>query len=409
MVIKAKSQEGMSFLSRHEQELSIKKRIDIISKAIVEVESQKRKFLEGWLKIKEKFAFPEDFKKHYNIIDAGLFKKSNPAKLSGKRIAAVDGSVLRETMLGVDLIASKATGVSFDFHESKPPLVKYFPDATDDNFNLFGVFRTVLSQEIDYYVNVERLLSELELVFQIVSSDPYIDLMIIDGPLYIPEIINTNELFFMKKYNKQITNTLIKILETCQKNRILLVGVIKDSIKNEHVSILGKILPFMLKEYPEISEMFELDFRKLINMFRDYDFFFRFLKEGERSFIKKIYPISMEKQGNSMSLFRKFLEENEMGIYAHHLKAVPMDVPLKLEFIAKNKSEIIREQAKKITSLIYPVSKIMVDYSEPSPQMEAHKRVKIPEQDFKTIINVIRQKTGYCSTLMPKRRERRPF
>ncbi|MBD3186026.1 hypothetical protein GF325_04275, partial [Candidatus Bathyarchaeota archaeon] len=150
---------------------SIKKRIDMVSKAILNIENEKRKFINIWLEAKNQFQFPTELINTYGLGDDGISYPVHDKQMSGLRVGAVDGSVLRESMLGIDLIASKARGVVFNFKKDTPPDVSYYPVETNSNFNLFGVFQGSSFREIEFYSNVERLLAELELVHQVIARE----------------------------------------------------------------------------------------------------------------------------------------------------------------------------------------------------------------------------------------------
>lgn len=404
-----KTEEDLDFLGErtHPQDF-LKKKIELISKAIMDIEKDKKKFMVVFHELKDTLSIPEEFKNHHLLFGDRLHEKLDLFPLSGMKIGAVDGSILRESMLGVDLIASKSRGVVFRFFKNKPPDVKYYPLMKDENFNLFGIFQGLNMQEIEIYSSVERILAELELVYEILRNETELDMMIIDGSLYIPEIISFHcENYYIKKYIERITKVLINIIKICKNNNTLLVGVVKDSIKRDLMHVIGKLIPYMMKDDATFKKFLEFDYRKVIKIFKDHDFFFRYLDEGERTLVLKSFP----KTDNFIPQvpFDRYLKSNELGIYSFLLKPVPMDIPLKVEFITRNEESTILKHGKQIASLLYPMSKIMIDYSEPSPQMEAHKRVKIPEQEFKIIVEMIRRKTGYCPTLLQKRRERKPF
>jgi len=395
------------FPARANPEETIKTKIDLIATTILKVEENKEKFVNAFNLVKAGFKIPPAFKIANNVADDTLVSTLSLQNPAGMRISAVDGSVLRESLIGVDLIASKARGVVFKFYARKPPVVKYFPQEKNENFNLYGIFQGSNSQDLESFANAERLLSELELVHDIISEESHLDMMIIDGSLFIPEIFNISENVYASKYSKQISDVLIKILKACNENDTLLVGVLKDSIKADFVNIIGKLIPACIDLHAPFKGFLDFDYRLAIQLFKDYDLFYRFLKEGERSFTCKTFP----KAANFVPAteFERYLKSNDLGLYSYMIKAVPMDIPLKIEFFARNEAASIANYVAKTSALLYPLSKINVDYSEPSPQMEAHKRVKIPEQDFKVIVDIIRQKTGFCSTMLQKRRERKPF
>lgn len=395
------------FQERANPEEALKTKINVIASTIMKVEENKTKFVNALALLKRNFVFPSAFKNGNLIIDNNLVARMALQNPAGIRIGAVDGSVLRESLVGADIIASKARGVAFRFYTKKPPVVKYFPREKNENFNLFGIFQGSNNQELEVFTNAERLLSELELVHSIISTESHLDMMIIDGSLFIPEIFNNKENLYANKYNSQISEILVKILKTCRENGTMLVGVIKDSAKMDFVNTIGKLIPTCMNSHPAFRSFLDFDYRQAIQVFKDYDLFFRYLKEGERSFAMKEFPRAEDFVPSTD--FERYLKNNDLALYTYIFKAVPMDIPLRVEFFAKNGPEEIKTIVERSSSLLYPLSKVNVDYSEPSPQMEAHKRVKIPEQDFKVIIETIRQRTGFCSTLMQKRRDRRPF
>jgi hypothetical protein len=395
------------FQERANPEEALRTKIDMISSTILKIEENKAKFANTLALLKPDFIFPTAFKKGNDIIDNTLVVNLALQNPAGMRIGAVDGSVLRESLIGADIIASKARGVVFRFYTKKPPVVKYFPREKNENFNLFGIFQGTNNQELESFTNAERLLSELELVHSIISTESHLDMMIIDGSLLIPEIFNGNENFYANKYSRQISEILIKILKVCRENDTMLVGVMKDSAKMDFGTIIGKLISVCMDSHPVCKKFLEFDYRQALQVFKDYELFFRFLKEGERTFAMKEFPRAEEFIPSTD--FERYLKNNDLALYTYIFKAVPMDIPLKVEFFAKNQPNGIKTIVERTSSLLYPLSKVNIDYSEPSPQMEAHKRVKIPEQDFKVIIEIMRQKTGFCSTLMQKRRDRRPF
>ncbi|MEX2680835.1 MAG: DNA double-strand break repair nuclease NurA [Candidatus Sigynarchaeota archaeon] len=395
------------FQDRVNPEETIKTKIDLIASTIVKVETNKAKFASILSKAKAAFHIPADIKKEYAINDdkiASSLTLQNPA---GMKIGAVDGSVLRDSLVGVDIIASKARGVVFKFYAKKSPIVKYYPQEKNENFNLFGIFQNTNTHDLESFTNAERLLSELELVHAIMSAEPHLDMMIIDGSLFLPEIFSSSENYYASRYNKQISEILEQILETSKAHGTIVVGVVKDSIKADFAGIIAKLIPACMGTFPVFKDFLAFDYRQTIQVFKDYDLFYRILLEGERSFSMRTFPRTAAFV--PATEFDKYLKDHDLGLYSYMFKAVPMDIPLKVEFFSRSDPAVVASLVEKTSALLYPLSKINVDYSEPSPQMEAHKRVRIPEQDFKIIVDIIRQKTGFCSTMLQKRRERKPF
>nr|MDO8116627.1 DNA double-strand break repair nuclease NurA [Candidatus Sigynarchaeota archaeon] len=206
---------------------------------------------------------------------------------------------------------------------------------------------------------------------------------------------------------RRLTELLIDIINTCEENGTMLVGVVKDSTRAEHAAILRHLIPVAAKDDKAFEPFLQFDYPQALELMKDYDFFFRFLEQGERSFVLKSHPKGSEFIPSN--LFERYLKVKNIGLYSYLIKPVPLDMPLRVEIFAPNDPKVVKKHVTRSSSMLYPLSSIVFDYSEPSPQLEAHKRVKIQEQDFKILIDVLRRKTNYCSTMLQKRRERRPL
>lgn len=395
------------FQDRSNPDDTIKDKIAIIASTVVQLEREKERFAATWEGIKASFTFPRDFNELRGVLDETLSTTVPMLGLSGMKIGSVDGSILRECMLGVDLIASKARGVVFRFYSKRPPVVRYFPQEPNENFNLLGVFQGANLQEIDAYANAERLLCELELVRKILQQEPALDMMIIDGTLHIPDLFKTTDNHAIQAQIKRITELLIDIINASEANHTLLVGVTKDSSRADHLNVLRALIPARLQEDERFRAFMEMDTKQMFAVFKDYDFFYRILQEGERGFAIRSVPRVSDGPGKPRTMFEKFLHVKGLALHSYLLKAAQMDVPLKIELFAS--PETARPRVVRSSSLLRPMSRIMIDYSEPSPQVEAHKRVKISEQDFSIIVDMVRQQAGYCTSVMQQRRNRRPI
>ncbi len=386
---------------------SLKDKIDEIAVKIIQIETQKQCLVSSFKEIKASFTFPDAFMDNYHVLDKTLFEAIPLNPPAGIQIAAVDGSILRESMLGVDIVASKARGAVFKFYSRRPPVVAYYPREHNANFNVQCFFTRSSLSELEFYTNAERLCIELELVHEILKTEPGLHLMIVDGSLLIPEVFTPSRDQYAEQYCRRLTELMIDIINTCEENGTVLVGVVKDSTRSEHASLLRHLIPIAAKDDKTFEPFLQFDYPNVLELMKDYDFFYRFLDQGERSFALKSHPKATDFIPSN--LFERFLKVKDLGLYSYLLKPVPLDVPLRVEFFAPNDPAIVKKHVTRSSSMLYPLSSIVFNYSEPSPQMEAHKRVKIQEQDFKILIDVLRRKTGYCSTMLQKRRERKPL
>ena len=183
-----------------------------------------------------------------------------------------------------------------------------------------------------------------------------------------------------------------------------LVGIVKDSRSTRVASIMGDILPHVVRK-PEIFEMMQgVDYRWLLKISRDCDLLDTFLEEGERSFAFR-YSSELLLNANASG---DGLSDWASSIWVTYLKTARDDLPIRIEFLSDNDDQST-EKLDKALSAILPLSSQHPEYGIPTPILEADARAKITANEARLIIDRLMALSGITYLTLEKRRSRNPF
>jgi hypothetical protein len=335
------------------------------------------------------------------IIEPDFIYEAKSQDLLGMQVIGIDGSIVSKSLHGVDLILSRAVAVLFKFKKEKPA-VQYFPNISPKP-NLIFNFDLFTAPESDIFNSLQRLQEEIQVAIDVTMRNP--DIILLDGsivPLALDKPPASSSL--RQKYFDVIEKFEI-LYQKCLERGILLAGIIKDTRSTRFMQLLGKILPTLIMKVPELQKIRDLDYRPLIQQTKDTTFLYRFLKPGERTFTFK-YAESATKH----AILRDFTKQDwSEKIYSCYLKPVQFDLPTKIEFLAPLNPV---KYAKRITSVILPISNQHAEFGVPSVLIEADARARLFENDLeyvhKSLSHAVRT-SGFSTLLMKLRRDKRPF
>ncbi|NVM31119.1 MAG: DNA double-strand break repair nuclease NurA [Candidatus Helarchaeota archaeon] len=338
---------------------------------------------------------------YQDIIEREFIHEVRPADLHGMQIVGIDGSIISKSLHGVDLMLTRAVAVLFKMQKEKP-VVQYFPNVAPNPklvFNL-DIFSGL---EIDILNSLARIEEEIQLAIEMAPRNP--DVILLDGSI-IPLILDKppSSSALNQKY-VDIIGKYEELFEKCLEHDVLLAGVIKDTRSTRFMHILGKVLPVLISKIPELQGVREIDYRPIIHQTLDATFLFRFLEPGERSFTFK-YSESASKH----AILKDFTKRDwsEM-IFSFYLKPVQFDLPTKVEFLAPLNPI---KYAKRIASVILPISNQHAEYGVPSVLIEADARARLFENDLDYVYDSLSHAvstSGFSTLLMKLRRDKRPF
>jgi hypothetical protein len=371
-----------------------------IVKKLKEFERDKEMFsmlLRGGLEQIDLDAFPK--LKEDGIIERKLVKKVEPTNLAGLRIAGIDGGVVSRFYHAIDIILTKAIAVIFDFEEK--PVVRYYP-ADVPPLNVLVNYIPVSRTEIETSSSLERAIEEVKTAIGVVDYAK-IDILCMDGSIYPQQydafVTSTSAI---ASRGELLTKFYEKLYEKCIERGTLLVGVVEDSRSTRFAQILSEILPSLIKKFPQLFELLQIDYRRIIKQIRDTDLLYRVLETRERTGCYQLIP------SNAKKAISRIAPNWRQNIFAFYLKAVDYDQPTRIEFL--NPEHLSpADAADKISSVLYPLSSHHRQYGIPSVLIEADARAKLKDWDLDFIYAQLIEKIGHSPSLLRLRRERRPF
>lgn len=377
----------------------------LLSKLVEEIEHievTREQFGEVLRKIRNKIDLGKFPAVSSNIVDKQFYTKIEPTTLSGLRIAGVDGGLVRKRFRSMDLILTRSIAVIFQFGPEDGPAVDFYPDAFPEP-KVSPLMLTLSSIELDQLASLERMATELRVTLSVLEEF-HTNLILLDGSLfYHPRDRPQTGSIVYEKF-QEVLSLYKQLYHKARKKGTTLVGIVKDSRSTRVATIMGEILPHIVRK-PEVFEMMQgVDYRWLLKISRDCDLLDTFLQEGERSFV---FRYSSELNFNTNSP-KDDLSTWASQIWVTYLKTARDDLPLRVEFLSAE-DELVTDKLDKALSAILPLSSQHPEYGIPTPILEADARAKITANETRLIIDRLMALSGLTYMTLEKRRSRNPF
>jgi hypothetical protein len=336
-----------------------------------------------------------------DAVETQFSKKIEPTDLSGLRIAGVDGGLIRRRFRSIDLILTRGVAVVFQFGPEEGPSVDFFPSAFPEPA-IRPVMLTLPGPELDQLASLERIAAELRVTLSVLD-EYHVDLVLVDGSLfYHPRDRPSVGSAVYEKFQEVIA-LYRQLYHKAREKSTILVGVVKDSRSTRIVSILGDVLPHILRN-PSVFEMMQgVDYRWLLKFSRDCDLLDTFLEEGERTFAFK-YSAELIQNTNTLS---DDLSRWASSIWVTYLKTARDDLPIRIEILVDDSNGAA--QVDKALSVILPLSWQHPEYGIPTPVLEADARARISNNETQLIVDRLMALSGLTYTTLERRRSRNPF
>jgi hypothetical protein len=329
--------------------------------------------------------------------------KIEPTSLSGLRIAGIDGGLVRKRFQSMDLILTRGIAVIFNFGPERGPTVEFYPDPFPEP-SVKPVILSLSGPELDQIASLERIATELRVTLAILD-EYHTDLILVDGSLFHHPRDRPQPGSVAYEKFQEVLALYKQLYNKATKKRTIIVGIIKDSRSSRIVSILGDILPHILRN-PSISELMQgVDYRWLLKISRDSDLLDTFLQEGERTFAFR-YTAELAHNTNFLS---DEISNWASSIWVTYLKTARDDLPLRIEILSRKEDEELITQLNKALSAILPLSSQHPEYGLPTPIVEADARARISSNETSLIIDRLMALSGLTYSKLEKRRSRNPF
>jgi hypothetical protein len=377
----------------------------LLSKLVEEIEHievTRERFGEVLRKVRNKIDLGKFPAVASNIIDRQFYTKIEPTSLSGLRIAGVDGGLVRKRFRSMDLVLTRGIAVIFQFGPEDGPIVDFYPDAFPEP-KISPLMLTLSSIELEQLASLERIAAELRVTLSVLEEF-HTDLILLDGSLfYHPRDRPQTGSIVFEKF-QEVLSLYKQLYHKARKKGTTLVGIVKDSRSTRVATIMGEILPHIVRK-PAIFEMMQgVDYRWLLKISRDCDLLDTFLEEGERSFAFR-YSSELHLNTNSSDDLSTWTS----SIWVTYLKTARDDLPVRIEFLAAEDDSTITDKLDKALSAILPLSSQHPEYGIPTPILEADARAKITANETRLIIDRLMALSGLTYMTLEKRRSRNPF
>ncbi len=315
--------------------------------------------------------------------EAELKSRVSPDTLSGVKVAAVDGGLVKKSLHAFDCVLVRSAGVCFHYAHGTISKVEYHPSKMPPSVP--EIFESLSDTDLTSFSHILRMHSEVETsIASIERFRP--DMLLFDGPLVPHYTIRPAKTSPLYANYKKLIGSVRKLFETSRNRNTLLAGVIEDSrsfVFCEHIrkSILSKI------SHPSIAEI-----SMLLAKTRDTNLLYLMLDRGEMS--------SVLRCGEDSPVTKELKEASQL--YTFYLKASSHDRPVKVDFLGKGNAE-------RIASILLPISGHHPSYGFPAPLIEADNVAKLGEEDMELFYSQILARVGNIPSIMRLRREERPF
>jgi len=326
-------------------------------------------------------------------LDSKIFTNLVPLDISGLTIGGVDGGFVSKLLIGFDIFVFRAVAVFSTFNPTGIVKTTYYPSKTPPlEVALSDV--GLSSIEFEGLGSLKRAIIELQVATQVLElSDKKIDLLLLDGSPFLNKPLTSSSkiLNFFKTYNSLLESFVFK----AYKKGVRIAWIVKDSRLRLLSIVLGKIIPFIAKEVPEVLT---LDYRRIVSNCRDMDLLFYLLDHQTRSMVCHF-------KFNMVESFK-----NEFTPFSFYIKTARYDIPLRIDvFLPKRKNkDYLRKEIDILSQTILPLSQYNKAYGVPSPIVEADARAKIKETEINRLFEFLKIKYP-TPDLWLKRRERSPW
>ncbi|HNV00979.1 MAG TPA: DNA double-strand break repair nuclease NurA [archaeon] len=302
-------------------------------------------------------------------------------------VSGVDSGFVSKKLSFFDIVLVRTAGVVFSFENGVLKKTDYYPAPVS--------FPTPLplklgleSDEENQSVSFERLKQEIKLNIEIIKKyGPAFSF--IDGSI-VPQYQDK------PRKDSQINDdykTVIELFEelykTAEENNCVLISTVEDSRGSRFKQILQEeIIPSQNISRVDLKNCFDIS---LLD---------HFLLPKERTF-----AFSYTKDILSHPILKDFSTEWSKSVFVFYIKVSEFDNPLRVEFLCKNKNDLIN-LANKISSVVFSLSSLHKEYSYPSVLIEADLRAKLTDTDISLVYDRLIDKLGPKINM---RRNNRPF
>ncbi|MCS4542338.1 MAG: DNA double-strand break repair nuclease NurA [Euryarchaeota archaeon] len=374
--------------------------LELIAKNILEFEWSLREIGDAVRALKQEIN-PPKFGLEFETSEDKFVYSIHPHNLDQLTAIGVDGGVVNRPYHSLDLILVRAVAAIFNYREGVLRKVQYYPEAMPEPSTIL-LLDSLSYLDFGLSTSLERQKAELKTANDVLKKYTA-DVIFLDGSIAPQHSDKPSKNSKIQSRYAEVIKLLEELYEQCEKNKILLVGVVEDSRGTRFIDIFRrKILESLLKNH--IDEGIRVTFNKSIKIFdkiRDTHFLHYILDVGERSYAFR-YSDAPAKHPTLQDIHIDWASK----IFTLYLKPAMFDRPLRIEFLCTDK---LTKTANIVSSIVFALSKHHDAYAFPTVLTEADVRAKLSEDNLEFVHGQIMDRVGRAISLFELRRNLRPF
>ena len=322
------------------------------------------------------------------LLESRFIHQLEEIPFTGK-VGGVDSGFVDKPLAAVDIVLIRAVSTVFEYENGVLQKSHYYPSLY--HFPLPHLTNNALEQdEFMCSRSLLRLKEEVNAAINILEQHSP-EYFFLDGSIVPQYPDKPRKDSKVNLLYRDIIHLFQKLYETAEKNNCEVVGCVEDSRGSRIRSIVQEQI---LQRNPLLSS-------EALEHLYDSSILDYLLNVGERSL-----AFRYSKEISQHPILMDFEERWGKNLYGCYLKPVPLDKPLRIEFIHSKGN--LTEKANKLASVVYGMSSSHREYAYPSVLIEADLRARLKPEEIEIVYNKILDKLPNPSRLK-MRRNSRPF
>ncbi len=321
--------------------------------------------------------------------------------LRGTRVAAVDGGLGFHKFLGAQVTLIKVAGIMYNFKAQKPEIIPFSQNREGKMYSYHLEYGDVLDRGGRLLAGLRRQDAEISLLLSFLNSDPQLpDIVILDGSIIPPPLQSTfTAQDLLRKMHTSLVKKYLKLYTICEKKGVNLIGITKDTKSRQLRDLLIRAFPYLISKHKDLDVFHDIRYRDLLKGFCDTEMVYKTLDTNQRTTCFNIVPTLYQKRKRRNTsgfspyyFFHKYTNFDHFSFGASYLQISPYDFPLRIETVGKRDIESLEKRIKEISEILLPISKINKSCVLPIPQIEAHLRAHLRNQEFEMFLAHLQRK-----------------
>jgi hypothetical protein len=305
-------------------------------------------------------------------------------------VAGSDGGLFGENLMGLEFTLVKAIVCLFKYTTTGFSEVVYYPNEDGvPNYVVQANYFGGSGQMSTAKSGLLRGLAEVSLLLEFLhNAAGRVHVLMVDGSVLPPplEPVMAGDRELVDRWLDLVAQ-YGDLYRLCEERQTLLVGVVKDTTQNTLREGLLAAFPTLVQMVPAMAPFLETRYRDLFRTLSDTALCYKLMSPAQRT-------CAFDLPGDRLEYISRQIPgiiPSHLGFYGTYLKTNHYGLPIRLEFVSPRDNSEVSRRATSICSILLPLSSQAIDFALPAPQIEAHKRAALSEQEFSVVMEAIRR------------------